>query len=167
MLFWLTVLIEKCQHTLRLFVSNLELEFSKLEHRYDKEFSFDKKICTRTAVTFFNYDKRKQKSLILMSFVIIHTFPPPPKKYQSMNGLFVKKFYIFVWDWEKFFVTTNLRSQYLVCYILISFFDFILFSQLSNQIRLLELAANIKKKKNVSVGTSNFPKHLNFVFPPK
>jgi hypothetical protein len=24
-------------------VSNLEFEFSKLEHRYDKEFSFDKK----------------------------------------------------------------------------------------------------------------------------
>ena len=83
-------------------MSNLELEFSKLQHRYDKEFSFDKKICTRTAVTFFNYDKRKQKSLILMSFVIIDTFFPPPKKYQSMNGLFVKKFYIFVWDWANF-----------------------------------------------------------------
>jgi len=73
------------------FVSNLELGFSKLEHCFNKEFSFDKKICTRTAVTFFNYDKRKQKSLILMSFVIIHTFTPTPKKYQSMNGLFVKK----------------------------------------------------------------------------
>ena len=31
----------------------------------------------------------------------------------------------------------------------------------------MELAANIKKK-NVSVGIRNFPKHLNFVsFPPK
>ena len=148
-------------------MSNLELEFSKLEHRYDKEFSFDKKICTRTAVTFFNYDKRKQKSLILMSFVIIHTFPPPPKKISKYEWTFCKKVLHICVRLSKFLVTTNLRSQYLVCYILISFFDFILFSQLSNQIRLLELAANIKKKKNVSVGTSNFPKHLNFVFPPK
>ena len=146
-------------------MSNLELEFSKLEHRYDKEFSFDKKICTRTAVTFFNYDKRKQKSLILMSFVIIHTFPP--KKISKYEWTFCKKVLHICVRLSKFLVTTNLRSQYLVCYILISFFDFILFSQLSNQIRLLELAANIKKKKNVSVETSNFPKHLNFVFPPK
>jgi len=146
-------------------VSNLELEFSKLQHRYDKEFSFDKKICTRTAVTFFNYDKRKQKSLILMSFVIIHTFPPPPKKISKYEWTFCKKVLHICVRLSKIFVTTNLRSQYLVCYILISFLISFFFHNFLIKLDFWNWLQILRRKKNV--GTSNFPKYLNFVFPPK
>ena len=101
-----------------------------------------------------------------MSFVIIHTFPPTPKKYQSMNGLFVKKSSTYLCEIEQNFCHNKPQiTIFSVLYFdLIFFFLSFLFHNCLIKLDFWNWLQILRKK--CVCRDKKFPKTFEFCFFP-